>query len=260
MLKLLLFKTMSDELKIAIEAAKKGAEVALKYFTNLPPVIIKPDNTPVTKADKETEEIIRNHITQNFPNASFVGEEFGGSFTQGDVWIIDPIDGTKNFIRGIPMWSILIALWRDGEIIAGLSYMPGINEMLYAEKGIGAFLNDRKIATSKIEKIADATITHTGNPFSFKNPASIGNLLNASAHSRGFGDAYSYHLVANGRADINFEPEVSIWDVAPFKIIIEEAGGKITSLNGSPWSLDIKDFVATNGLLHDEVIRILNQK
>lgn len=251
---------MSNELKIAIEAAKKASERALYYFNNVPPVTIKPDNTPVTKADKETEVIIREHITNEFPNASFVGEEFGGNLTKGDVWIIDPIDGTKNFIRGIPLWAILIALLRDGEIILGVSYVPTVNELLYAEKGTGAFLNGKKINVSKIKNIEDSTITHTGNPYRFSNPENVGNLLNKSAHARGFGDAYSYHLVATGRADINFEPEVNLWDVAPFKIIIEEAGGKITTLSGDPWNVNIKDFVATNGLLHDEVIEILNKK
>lgn len=251
---------MSNELTIALEAVKKASEKAMYYFENIPPVTIKPNNTPVTKADKETETVIREYISSKFPNASFVGEEHGGTFSKGDVWIIDPIDGTKNFIRGIPLWAILVALWRDGEVIAGVSYMPAIDELLYAEKGSGAFLNGKKVSVSKIENIKDSTITHTGNPCSFKNPERVRKLLEACLHARGFGDAYSYHLVATGRADINFEPEVSVWDVAGFKVIIEEAGGKITNLNGEPWTVGIKDFVATNGLLHDEVIAILNGK
>ncbi|MBI4078867.1 MAG: inositol monophosphatase [Candidatus Levybacteria bacterium] len=251
---------MSEELKTAIEAARAGAKSALKYFENLPPVIIKPDNTPVTKADKETEEIIRKTILQAFPNASFVGEELGGSFGKDDVWIIDPIDGTKNFIRAIPFWAILIALQRENEIIVGVSYMPSFDELLFAEKDAGAFLNGKKVTVSNVDQIKNATITYTGNPFSFNIPQNVEKLLNASAHTRGFGDALSYHLVASGRAEVNFEPEINIWDVAPLKVIIENAGGKITSLNGSPWSLEIKDFVATNGLVHDEVIRILNEK
>lgn len=250
---------MTNELTVALEAVRKASEKAMYYFKNLPPVTIKPDNTPVTKADKETETVIREYISSKFPNASFVGEEHGGIFGEGDVWIIDPIDGTKNFIRGIPLWAILVALWRDGEVVAGISYMPAIDELLYAEKGSGAFLNGKRISVSKIENIKDSTITHTGNPFKFKNPEQVGKLLNSSLHARGFGDAYSYHLVATGRADINFEPEVSVWDVAGFKLIIEEAGGKITTLTGSPWTVDIKDFVATNGLVHNEVIKILNE-
>lgn len=249
---------MSEELKVAIEAVKKASVIALYYFNNLPPITIKPDRTPVTKADKEVEIIIRNHIAKSFPKASFVGEEFGGDFTRGDAWIIDPVDGTKNFIRRIPMWSILLALWRNDEIIAGVSYMPGINELLYAEKGAGAFFNNKKVVVSKIQSIADCTITHTGNPFDFKSPEHVKKLLTACAHARGFGDAYSYHLVANGRADVNFEPHVKVWDVAPFKVIIEEAGGKITTIDGKPFTTDIKDFVATNSLLHEKVIKILS--
>lgn len=251
---------MSNELQVAIEAVEKAAKITLNYFQNIPPVSLKPDRTPVTKADKEAETIIREHILQSFPNASFVGEEFGGNFGSSDVWIIDPIDGTKNFIRSIPFWSILVALCRDGEIIAGISCMPAISELLYAKKGTGAFLNGKKITVSNIKGIENATITHTGTSYKFINPQKVENLLKASAHARGFGDALSYHLVATGRADINFEPEVKIWDVAPFKVIIEEAGGKITALNGNPWSLEISDFLATNGLLHDQVLSILNSE
>lgn len=251
---------MSNELQIALEAVEKAAKITLNYFHNVPPVSLKPDRTPVTKADKEAETIIREHILQSFPNASFVGEEFGGNFGDSDAWIIDPIDGTKNFIRGIPFWSILVALCRDGEIVAGISCMPAINELLYAEKGAGTFLNGKKITVSSIKDIENATITHTGNPYKFKDPKSVEKLLEMSAHARGFGDALSYHLVASGRADINFEPKVKIWDVAPFKVIIEEAGGKITALNGNPWSLEVADFLATNGLLHNEVLSILNSE
>lgn len=136
---------MSEELKIAIEAAKKGAEAALRYYEKNPAFEVKPDNSPVTKADKEAEDIIKKTIVSHFPHAQFLGEETGGTLDADDFWCIDPIDGTKNFIRGLPFWGIEIAHIIDSEIVLGLSYGPVIEEMLYAEKGKGAFMNGTPI-------------------------------------------------------------------------------------------------------------------
>lgn len=251
---------MSDNLTLAITAAKKGAEKALSYFQKNPEVTIKSDQTPVTIADKQTEEIIKQTILQKLPHTSFVGEETGGTFDKNNVWIIDPIDGTRNYIRGVPFWSILIAHFANGIIDLGVSYTPLLNELLYAEKDKGAFLNETRIHVSDTSSLTNAYVSFPGNPSEFQQTENVLRLLTAAYSNRGFGDAYAYHLVANGRIDVNFEPEINVWDVAPFKVIIEEAGGMVTNLHGNPWTVDDTTVVASNGKLQKEVIEILNLK
>lgn len=248
---------MSPELTGAIAAAKKGAEKALQYFGHNPKVILKPDHTPVTQADKETEAIIKETILLFDKNTHFVGEESGGAFTYDSTWIIDPIDGTKNFIRGLPFWSILIAKCIKGEIVLGVSYTPQLHELVYAQKGQGAFRNGESIHVSSIKDIADAYISYPGDPSLFPKKDNVITLLNTCMSCRGFGDAYSYQLVAQGKIDSNIEPGFSVWDVAPFKVIIEEAGGKVTTFSGQPWTIKDNTMVASNGLLHDKVIEFL---
>lgn len=247
---------MPSELKIAIEAAKKGAEVALTYFGKKINVEIKSNNTPVTVADREAEEAIKQYILGYFPNSEFVGEESGGDLTKDDFWIIDPIDGTKNYTRGLPLWSILIAHYKQGKISVGVSNTPLMNEVMYAELDHGAYLNGKKIYVSKINKLKDAFISY-GDIMTL-NEKNISKLSKICISSRGFGDAWSYHLLANGRIDIMIEKENSAWDVAPFKLIIEEAGGKFSTIEGKEWEVIDRSCIATNGLLHDEVVKIYN--
>lgn len=249
---------MVNELKVAIEAAKKAGELALAYFDDLPEIIIKSNNTPVTKADKEVEEIIRQTILSYDPNAKCFGEELGGTL-QDDVWIIDPIDGTKNFIRGVPLWSVLIAHCVEREIVTGVAYTPILNVLTTAQKGYGAYRESERMFVSKVKSIKDAFVSHPGNPTLFPNVPQVLELLSKSYYVRGYGDAYSYQLLASGKIDVHIETKVSIWDVAPFKVIIEEAGGRVTNLKGDPWTIEDKTIVASNGLVHDEVIRILNK-
>ncbi len=246
----------NNELKIAIQAVKKGTDVALKYFGKNINVEIKPNNTPVTIADRKAEEIIKKCILNYFPNAEFVGEESGGDLTKNDFWIIDPIDGTKNYTRRLPLWSVLIAHYKKGKITLGVSNTPLMNELLYAELGKGAFLNGSKISVSKTKKLKESYLSY-GDIFTLDANA-ISNLSHLCLSSRGIGDAYSYHLLANGRIDIMIEKENSAWDVAPFKIIIEEAGGKFSTIKGDEWKVTDKSCIATNGLLHDEILKLYN--
>lgn len=248
---------MSNELKVAIEAVKAGAKKALEHFENIPPVEMKADNTPVTIADKETEEVIKKSILSSFPNAKIVGEETGGDVNDDEYWIIDPIDGTKLFIRGIKVWAVLLALIRQNEVVLGVSYIPGMDELLYAEKGEGAFLNGKKVHVSTVPKLKDALICFTDLSGVTRN--NLLPLIDASFSARGIGDAFSYHLVTNGRADLFTEPSPSLWDIAPFQCIIKEAGGKFTSYdNNEP--LAKAPVLASNHLIHDEAIAILNGK
>lgn len=251
---------MSNELKVAIAAAKAGANAALKYFNRNPKVTIKPDNTPVTQADKDAQQAIMDVINNYFPGSKFLAEETETTRVGGNFWVIDPIDGTKNFIRGLPFWGIEIAFVKNNKIVVGVSFAPSINEMLYAQKGKGAFLNGQQVHVSKIAKLSKAFLNHgTIIYFQDKIPNFL-TLLQQVNRERGFADFYGYHLVATGHADIMIDAKTDPWDDAALKVIIEEAGGKVTNFKGEDWQLSDTTAVATNKLLHDEVIKILNEQ
>ena len=252
--------SMSNELKVAIEAAKKGAKYALTFYGKELTVDKKDDNTVFTKVDKETEEVIKKTILNKFPDAKFVGEETGGIPNKGAFWTIDPIDATRHFIRNIPLWSVLVSLIADGRPIIGVSDAPCLNEVVYAEKGKGAFLNDKKITVSNIAKIKDSLlIVGALRFFKDKMPATL-RLIEACASIRSYVSPYDFHLLASGRSEITLDVYGKIWDIAPFKVIVEEAGGRVTNWEGKPWAIDDRGCIATNGILHEEVIKILNKR
>lgn len=251
---------MSNELKVAIAAAKAGANAALKYFNKNPKVTVKPDNTPVTQADKEAEAAIQKTILGTFPKASFLAEESGKSGSSKDVWVIDPIDGTKNFIRGLPFWGIEIAYVESNVIVLGVTYSPCFDELLYAENGQGAYFNGKRVSVSKIKRLSEAFLIHGTVSYFDKRGPNLLQLLDNVYRERGYADFYGYGLVAQGKVDIMMDSRNGPWDIAPVKVIIEEAGGKVTNFEGKDWQLTDPTAVATNGLLHDEVIRILNQE
>lgn len=253
---------MSDKLQTAILAAKAGAQEALKYFNKNPQITIKPDNTPVTEGDENSEAAIIKTIKEKFPDAKFLGEESGGDKNEKELWVIDPIDGTKNFIRGLPFWGILIAYVVDNKPVIGVSYLPIFDELLAAEVGFGTTRNGEKIHVSGINAVKDAYINH-GTLSTKYYDGNLQNMIDLCAlafHERGFGDCYGYNLVARGKADIMFDAQNGPWDIAPFKVIIEEAGGKLTNFAGKEWTLADPDALATNGLLHDEVVALVNKK
>lgn len=249
----------SQFLTVALDAAKNAEEILLSYYNaDTLDVTLKPDETPVTRADTEAEKAIRETIKQSFPNHGFLGEEYG--IEKGDspyVWIIDPIDATKNYIRKIPVFGTQIALMKDEELILGVSNAPLLDELLYAEVGKGAFLNGNQIKVSDVSQSSDAMICHGGLKWFVEKGTFRGvyNLINDVARSRGFGDFYSYHLVASGRADVVIEAAISIWDIAAITVIVREAGGTVTDIQGHAISKDTASLVATNGVLHDTVMR-----
>ncbi len=248
------------ELQVTLLAAKEGAKRALYYFDKSPKVTIKPDNTPVTKADLETEAQIKQIILQYFPNSSFLGEESGGNIHDEELWVIDPIDGTRNYIRGLPFWGVEIAFVKNGQPVIGVSYSPCLNELMYAQEGKGAYLNEKKATVSGITTLSDAVLNHGTLKYYQDSLPQLLSLASTCAHQRGYGDFYGYHLVASGRSDIMLDAKNGPWDIAALKIIIEEAGGKVTNFKGNDWTLSDKTAVATNGLIHAEVVRILNKK
>ncbi len=254
----------SDFLTVAIDAAKKAEEIITSYYTDKDiKVELKADETPVTRADTEAEKSIRETIKQAFPDHGFLGEEYGTEEGSSPyMWIIDPIDATKNYIRKIPIFGTQIALMKGDELILGVSNAPLLHELLYAEKGKGAFLNDKPIKVSNVENTTDAMICHGGLKwFSEKGLLpGICELINATSRSRGFGDFYMYHLVASGRADAVIEAAISVWDIAAITVIVREAGGKVTDIQGQAITKDTASLVATNGILHNTILDYFNEE
>ena len=248
----------SQFLEVALEAAKNAEEIITPYYTDdTMKVELKDDETPVTLADRGAEKVIRETIKAAFPDHGFLGEEYG--IEEGDspyVWIIDPIDATKNYIRKIPIFGTQIALMKGDDLILGVSNAPLLNELLYAEAGSGAFLNSKPIAVSSVAHPEEAMICHGGLRWFTEKGTFPGvyNLINDVGRSRGFGDFYMYHLVASARADVVVEAAISIWDIAAITVIVQEAGGKVTDIQGQPITKDTDSLIATNGVLHNTIL------
>lgn len=247
---------------VAIDAAKKGGDLAYRYFKTQPKVTYKPDNSPVTKADIETEKLIRKIISKKFPEHGFIGEESGKNKESTKyVWVVDPIDGTKQFIRGIPFWTTLVALLENGKPILGIAYSPVTDELFTAQKGKGTYLNGKRVHVSKISDLRYAYLSYSSiTPFQDKNKIEGFLKICGSVHSqRGYGDTLGYMLLMQGKTDIMLEAKDDIYDIATPSILIEEAGGKFTDFSGK-FSITSGNAVATNGILHDQVLKILNAK
>ncbi|MBI2622149.1 inositol monophosphatase [Candidatus Microgenomates bacterium] len=249
---------MTDELKVAIEAARIGAKVALKYYDKNIEVIFKEnDKTPVTIADYESEKAIKSFILKRFPSANIVAEESGGSTSKDEFWTVDPIDGTRSFARGIPGWCVLISFFRKEVCELGVCHFPIFEQTLYAKRGGGAYLNNKRVHVSKIDTLNKAYFGF-GNPKHTKKLNAVMRLVGASASTRSWEVTYAAFLLSQGKVDIVYDEYAQIWDRGPFCVIVEEAGGKITNLQGKPLTIEGRGYIATNGLLHDEVIRVLN--
>ncbi|MBI2017722.1 inositol monophosphatase [Candidatus Daviesbacteria bacterium] len=244
--------------KVALEAVKKAEEIILHYYQNLPTIETKVDKTPVTKADKESELIIVSILRKSFPNHGIIGEEFGMDNEEAEfTWIIDPIDGTKNFIHKLDFFGTVLGLKHQGKIVLGISNMPAIGELLYASETEETTLNNKPVHVSRILKLEDCFVNF--NPSKFNNPKFVNIVKNIDArvlNIRGFGDTYGYHLVATGRADIFFEFGPKAWDISAFQIIIKQAGGKYSDFEGNEYALGGTS-LATNGLVHQEMLQII---
>jgi histidinol-phosphatase len=258
--------TGPDDLAVALRLADQADAVTLARFGALDlQVDTKPDLTPVSDADRAVETGLRETLATVRPDDAILGEEFGGSTTfAGRQWIIDPIDGTKNFVRGVPVWATLIALLDDGVPRVGVVSAPALQRRWWAGSGAGAFavVGDspaRRLSVSSVAQLDSASLSFS----SLSGWAQLGlrdrfvDLTDAVWRVRGYGDFLSYCLVAEGAVDIAAEPEVSVWDLAPLDILVREAGGQFTSLDGSPGPHG-GSAVATNGLLHNEVLARLS--
>jgi histidinol-phosphatase len=252
---------MDRRLEVAITAARAGGEVALRYFRSGVAVERKRDATPVTVADREAEQRVVEVLQAAFPDHGFLGEEFGEQVGSGARWIIDPIDGTKSFIRGIPYFATLVALEEDGEITTGAIYAPALDDLLYAQKGAGAFDKNGRIRVSDVGSLPNSMLVFGGA--NVLRQAGVWNayerLVDASARQRGYGDYFGYTFVARGQAEAMIDIDLKPWDLAPLKIIIEEAGGRFTDFTGRP-TIHGGSAVASNGRIHDEILAVIAER
>lgn len=246
----------SDELRIAIEAAVAAAELSRRYFRGNLEVTTKDDHTPVTQADVECEQAIRDIILGAFPEHGFFGEETGKTRDDAEfLWLVDPIDGTKGFIRQYPFFSTQIALMHKGELVLGVSSGTMFSELAYAERGKGAWLNGQRLAVSE-ETNLDRAAVSTGNLKSLARSAgwaSLGDVVARADRIRGYGDFYHYHLLAAGKIEVVIESDVNILDIAALAVIVTEAGGAFTDLNGQPIGLETRSVLGANRTLHAEL-------
>lgn len=250
---------MTPYLKTAIKAAEAAQEVINHYYAGDFEIEIKPDETPVTIADVETEKTIKKIILDAFPEHGFFGEETGKVNEDAEYnWLIDPIDGTKSFVRGYPFFSTQIALMKGDELILGVSNSPEFKEMAYAEKGYGAWMNGEKISVSDIDSIKQSTLS-LGNIASIAKKSqweNVGDLVSAVNRIRGYGDFYHYHLLASGKIDLVLESDVNILDIAALAVIVREAGGIFTDLQGKDLTLDTTTVLASNSVdIHSTVLK-----
>jgi histidinol-phosphatase len=245
----------------AVEAAHRAAQTALKYFTGDFQVEWKSDQSPVTVADREAEQSLRADLHRAFPGDGFLGEEFGDTpGTSGYRWIIDPIDGTRSFVRGIPIWATLVGLEHQGEQIAGVAVAPAMRATWRALRSDGTYHNDRRVRVSDITDLSKAMMFYSSLSWFIKagRQDQFLDLALRTERQRGFGDFYGHVLVAQGAGEIMIEHGVHAWDVAALKPIVEEAGGRFTTWDGGP-SIHAPDVIATNGRLHDEVLAVLRK-
>ena len=247
----------SPELKAAIDAAEAAAAVIRALYQRNLAVTTKADQSPVTEADVRAEEAIHEVLRTRFPDHGFYGEETGRHNAQAEsVWLVDPIDGTKSFVRECPFFSTQIALMRAGELVLGVSSAPAYAEVAWAERGQGAFLNGKPIRVSATSELAQSIVS-TGNLKSLALSAvgwrRLGDLIGSISRIRGYGDFVHYHLLARGSLDVVIESDVNILDIAALTVIVREAGGVFTDLNGKAVGLGTTSVIATNALLYQRI-------
>jgi histidinol-phosphatase len=247
-------------LETALEAVSAASIPIFESFHGNFEVELKADQTPVTIADREAEKAIRNVLRDAFPEHGIYGEEFGKSGSETEyLWLIDPIDGTKSFVRGYGMFSTQLALMHRGVIVLGVSNAPLMDELAWATLGGGAWLDGQRLQVSSVTVLGEATVS-TGNLRSLaQSPrwAALGGVFVAANRSRGYGDFYHYHRLAAGQLDAVIESDVNILDIAALSLIITEAGGVFTDLEGHPVGLETTSVLAATPGLHAGLLKAL---
>jgi len=248
---------LSELLEVATEAAWAAGRHTLAYFNTTVAIEIKPDKSPVTQADKEAEQICRTIIAKHFPDHGILGEEGGES--KGTVpirWIVDPIDGTISFVRGVPLYGTLVAVEVEGEPKVGVIYLPALDEMVTGAAGMQALWNGRPCHVSAKTQMSEAMVC-TYDQQAWKNQPGFERLTASAKLTRTWADCYGYVLVATGRAEVCLDPIMAIWDNAALLPVIESAGGRFTDLQGTR-TIRSRTALATNGTLHEEALSFFN--
>ena len=259
---------LKDRLDFAIRAATEAGLLTMRYFRSSDLTIeTKSDQTPVTRADKESEETLRNHLAKEFPGDAIVGEEFGAQTGSTDyTWYLDPIDGTKSFVRGIPLYGTMMGLEYKDEAVAGVIVFPALHEIIYAAQDHGAWWSDqlnpitsKPARVSNISRLSDAYFTTTSSRtfWEVDKANAYRKLIETAGVIRGLPDCYGHYLVATGRCEIMIDPVMEVYDNAPLQSIIQEAGGTFTDTQGNP-TIHGGSALSTNGQLHNQVLEILN--
>lgn len=249
---------LKDYLGFAVNAAVGAGKITTEFFLGSIDVDIKTDNTPVTEADRMAEAYIRERIDETYPSHSILGEEAGEKGQVSDYrWIIDPIDGTQSFIRGVPLYTVLIALEVRGEPLVGVIHNPPLQETVAGVTGVGCFYNGAPCQVSSTSELEKAWVQVTDYAdLTRRRPRFAKRLLEGSYSCRTWGDAYGYLLVATGRVDVMIDPIMKIWDIAPLKPIITEAGGVFTDLDGTP-NAKAESSIACNKVLHKQIMQLV---
>jgi histidinol phosphatase-like enzyme (inositol monophosphatase family) len=246
-------------LEFALDAAWQAGRITLGHFQTGVAVDRKADTSPVTIADRQSEQKLRELIARYWPDHGIIGEEFGEQTGSSNyTWIVDPIDGTKSFIHGVPLYGVLVALVENQKPIVGVAHFPALNETVYAARGEGCYWNGRRTHVSTVENLKESVLLASDIDLFAKQGkgAAWQRLIDQSAFQRTWGDSYGYALVATGRAEIMIDPWMAVWDCGPFGVILEEAGGTFTDWKGTP-TIYAGEAVATNGVLFNEVMTVM---
>jgi histidinol-phosphatase len=247
-------------LVVAQELADEADAIAMARFGGPVPSTVKPDGSHVTAADRAIEAALRSHLAARCPGHAILGEEAGGALDPArPTWVIDPIDATHNYMRGIPIFATLIGLVAEGRVLVGVASAPALRERWAAAAGRGATRNGEPIGVSRIDDLAVGQVLHGGLSWYRDDPVLwelLGDLADRARRTRGFGDFWNHLLVAGGMAEVAFERDLKPWDIAALECIVTEAGGRLTSFRGSSALLD-GDVLTTNGLLHEEMLELL---
>jgi histidinol-phosphatase len=257
---------LTADLALALQMADDADTITMARFGAADLIVdAKPDLTPVSDADQAVERMIRDHLSRERPADSLIGEEFGSSGSSNRRWIIDPIDGTKNFVRNVPAWATLIALYDQDEPLAGVVSAPALGRRWWAARGAGAWAKTfdqapRPIHVSKVARLSDASLSYASLSGWFERD--LGEafiaLTQQAWRTRAYGDFWSYMLLAEGAVDLAAEPELAVWDMAALVPIVVEAGGRFTGLDGVPGPFQ-GNAAASNGQLHDELLAALGR-
>jgi histidinol phosphatase-like enzyme (inositol monophosphatase family) len=249
--------SLRELMEFAVEAAWQAGKITLEYFQASFDLELKADLSPVTVADRRAEQALREAIERRYPDHAVLGEEFGETGPQGARfrWVLDPIDGTASFVRGVPLYGVMVAVERDGESVVGVVNLPALGEVVYAARGEGAHWNGRRARVSAVDRLEDALVLSTGETAMarFGRGAAYERLRAASKTQRTWGDCYGHMLVATGRAEVMLDPIMNLWDNAALLPILVEAGGTFTDWSGNA-THTAPEALSTNGLVLDRVL------